>query len=351
LFALANGYWSFFLLRLANGIPLGGMLPLAWALNIEYVPKRYRATIVTIIMMGYSLGTALGGPIATWLIPKIGWQAVFILGGAVSLAAAGVLFVMLPESIRFLVSKGRGNEQIRTIMRRLAPQIALPDEVEYTVTDETARHSGFRPELLFRGELAWITPLIWVAYIFSSMAVFFIVNWTPLVFEALKFTRAQAAAAASMNSAMGAVGGLLLMRFTDRHGAIAITAMPIITCILLLIAGLVTIGHAPFLALNALIGGFLIGGHFGLHSICGIFYPSAYRGNGAGWATSVAKIGSVAGPALGGIILSTSMPVRNIFVVLAICPAVFAVCIYAVGRMHRRILGRAAHQEAVAHAL
>src|SRR6516164_3585807 len=28
LFALANGYWSFFLLRLVNGIPLGGMLPL-----------------------------------------------------------------------------------------------------------------------------------------------------------------------------------------------------------------------------------------------------------------------------------------------------------------------------------
>jgi MFS transporter, AAHS family, 4-hydroxybenzoate transporter len=351
LFALADGYWSFFLLRLANGIPLGGMLPLAWALNIEYVPKRYRATIVTIVMMGYSLGTALGGPIATWLIPKIGWQAVFILGGVVSLAAAVVLFLMLPESIRFLVSKGRGNQQIRTIVRRLAPQIALPDQVEYTVTDETARHSGFRPGLLFRGELACITPLIWVAYIFSSMAVFFIVNWTPLVFEALKFTRAQAAAAASMNSAMGAVGGLLLMRFTDKRGAIAITAMPTITCILLLIAGLVTLGHAPFLALNALIGGFLIGGHFGLHSICGIFYPSAYRGNGAGWATSVAKIGSVAGPALGGIILSTSMPVRNIFVVLAICPAVFAVCIYAVGRMHRRILGREAHHEAAAHAL
>jgi AAHS family 4-hydroxybenzoate transporter-like MFS transporter len=100
------------------------------------------------------------------------------------------------------------------------------------------------------------------------------------------------------------------------------------------------------LVLNALIGGFLIGGHFGLHSICGIFYPSAYRGNGAGWATSVAKIGSVAGPALGGVILSTSLPVRNIFVVLAICPAIFAVCIYAVGLMHRRILGRETQDEA-----
>src|SRR5215472_594396 len=104
-FYLANSYAALFALRLANGIPLGGMLPLAWALNIEYAPKRYRATIVTVIMMGYSLGTALGGPIAIWLIPKLGWQAVFLLGGAISLVCAGVLFLMLPESIRFLVAK------------------------------------------------------------------------------------------------------------------------------------------------------------------------------------------------------------------------------------------------------
>jgi MFS transporter, AAHS family, 4-hydroxybenzoate transporter len=50
----------------------------------------------------------------------------------------------------------------------------------------------------------------------------------------------------------------------------------------------------------------------------------------------------VAGPPLNGIILSTSLPVRDIFAVLAVCPAVLAVCIYIVGRMHRRILGREA---------
>jgi len=40
--------------------------------------------------------------------------------------------------------------------------------------------------------------------------------------------------------------------------------------------------------------------------------------------------------------LSTSLPVRDIFAVLAVCPAVLAICIYIVGRMHRRILGREA---------
>lgn len=341
-FALADSYPSLWILRLIDGIPLGGMLPLAWALNIEYVPTRFRATIVTVVMMGYSLGTALGGPIAVWLIPKLGWQAVFIIGGIVSLVSAGVLFAILPESIRFLASKGQQPDRIAAILRRIAPGRPFPADANFIVADEGTHRKNFKPSLLFQGELRWITPFIWVAYIFSSMAVFFIVNWTPLVFEALHFTRGQAATAASLNSAMGAVGGLLLMRFTDKRGAIAITAMPIMTFILLLIAGMVSMAQAPFLVLSALIGGCLIGGHFGMHSICGIFYPSAYRANGAGWATSVAKIGSVAGPILGGVILSTSLPVRHIFVVLAVCPAVFAICIYVVGRMHTRILGREA---------
>ena len=339
-FYLANSYASLFALRLMNGIPLGGMLPLAWALNIEYAPKRYRATIVTIVMMGYSLGTALGGPVANRLIPQFGWKSVFIAGGIAALVSAVVLFLILPESIRFLASKGRKPERIAAILGRIAPGLSVPAGVTFVVADEETRAKDFRPSLLFLGEMRLITPLIWMAYIASSFAVFFIVNWTPLVFEALKYTRSEAATAAAMNSAMGAIGGLLLMRFTDKRGAIAITVMPVVTMILLLSASFTSLSHGAFLVLNAMIGGFLIGGHFGMHSICGIFYPSAYRANGAGWATSVAKIGSVAGPMVGGWVLATSLPVRYIFAVLAVCPFIFAICIYAVGRMHSRILGR-----------
>lgn len=345
-FALANSYGTLFSLRFIDGLPLGGMLPLAWALNIEYVPKRYRATIVTVIMMGYSLGTALGGPIAIWLIPKFGWKSVFVFGGAFSLVCAGILFAMLPESIRFLASKGlstaRVGERIARIVGRIAPGHPISADATFVVSDESQRNKDFKPSLLFAGELRWITPLVWIGYIASSLAVFFIVNWTPVVFEALKYSRKEAATAASLYSAMGAVGGLLLMRFTDKRGAIAITVMPVMTAILLLAASFVRMGHLQFMVLSAITGGFLIGGHFGMHSICGIFYPSAYRANGAGWATSIAKIGSVAGPILGGIVLSTSLPVRYVFAVLAVCPVVFAICIFVVGRMHRKILGREA---------
>jgi MFS transporter, AAHS family, 4-hydroxybenzoate transporter len=338
-FVLADGYASLLVLRLIDGVALGGMLPLSWALNIEYSPKRYRSTIVTLIMIGYSVGVALGGPTANLLIPRYGWQALFAVGGILSLVAALALLLMLPESARFLASKARAPQRVAELLRRLTGE-AVPADAHFVVADEAGQSRDFNPGLLFRDQLRFITPLLWLAYIASSMAVFFLATWTPLVFEALHFTRAQAALAGSMSAIAGAVGGLLLMRFTDNVGAIAITTMPLIAVPLLLGAAFVDVGQAGFFALFALIALFLIGGHFGLHSIAGIFYPSAYRANGAGWATSVAKIGSIAGPFAAGLILSTSLPVRYIFAVLAVCPAVFVVCIFIVGRIHSSILRR-----------
>jgi len=332
-FSLCTNYGALMTVRFIDGIALGGMLPLAWALNVEYAPKHYRSTIVTVIMIGYSVGTAVGGPIALWLIPSFGWQSVFVFGGALSLLAAGVLFAMLPESVRFLTSKGGSPEVIARLLHRVTGEAVSPD-ARFVIPDEEGFAKDFKPALLFRGWLRWITPLYWIGYIFSSMTAFFLATWTPLVFEALKFSRPEAAAAGSISAVAGAIGGLLLMRFTDRRGPIAIAVMPLVAIPLLLIAAFVNVGHAAFMALFGLIAMFLIGGHFGNHSIAGIFYPSAYRGNGAGWATSVAKIGSIAGPFLAGVILSTNLPTRNIFAVLAICPAVFVICIFVVGRIY-----------------
>jgi MFS transporter, AAHS family, 4-hydroxybenzoate transporter len=340
-FALVGSYGGFLAMRLAVGIGTGGMLPLAWALNIEYAPKRWRSSIVTVVMLGYSAGISLGGPIAVWLIPRFGWQSVFLFGGLLSLLAAIALIVQLPESIRFMVIRQDDPRTIAAILRRITPDRVVPHNAHFVMRDEDTTAKGFSPLLLFRGALRWITPMLWVGYIFSSMAVFFLATWTPLVFEALAYSRPEAAAAGSITAVAGALGGLALMRFTDNWGAIAVAAMPAMAVPLLLLGGFADVGHAGFMLLIGLIAFALIGGHFGLHSIAGIFYPSAWRGNGAGWATSVAKVGSIAGPFLGGLILSTSLPVRQIFALLAVCPAMVLLCMLVVGRLHSRMLREA----------
>jgi MFS transporter, AAHS family, 4-hydroxybenzoate transporter len=345
--AFSRSYEQLLALRFLDGIAIGGMLPLSWALNIEFAPKRFRSTIVTTVMVGYSLGTALGGPVTVWLAPNYGWGSVFLVGGGLSFVSAVALVAMLPESVRYLASQGRKPETIARIVRRLAPELQLPANPRFVVTDEGTASRSFNVRLLFENELRVITPLLWIAYIFSSMTAFFLATWTPLVFESLGFSRATAAWAATVNSAFGALGGLSLMRFTDKFGAIAITVMPLLAIPLLLATAFADLGSDGFRVATAFITLFLIGGHFGLHSIAGIFYPSAYRSNGTGWATSVAKIGSIAGPYIAGLILATNLPVRNIYAVVAICPAVFVLCILAIGKMHTKILGRESKSEAV----
>ena len=334
-YALADSYGALVGIRLVDGLAIGGMLPLCWALNMEYVPRRYRSTVVTIIMLGYSFGSSLGGPVANFLIPRFGWQSIYVFGGICSLASAALLFAVLPESLRFLVAKRAAPARIIAALRRLAPGLVLPPAPRFIVSDEAGHGPArnFSVKMLFRGRLAAITPLFWLGYIASSMTAFFLATWTPMLFESLGFARADAASAASVNSLGGMLGGLLLMRFIDGRGPIMVTMMPLLAIPLLLTAGLADLAHPAFLAVTFLVYVALIGGHYGMHSTAGIFYPSSIRANGAGWATSVAKIGSIAGPLLGGLILSTSLPIRLIFVCLAVCPACLALCMFAVGRL------------------
>ncbi len=333
-FYWVSGYPGLLTLRFLDGIPLGGLLPLVFALGIEYSPYRFRASVVTIIMVGYSLGTAIGGPLANALAPGFGWKSIFIVGGSAGLASAALLFVRLPESIRFLVSKGGQTPAIRAILQRTYPSLHLAPDVDFHMSDEPGKARNFRPQLLFHGRLAKITPLVWLAYTLSSFTVFLIVNWTPVFFESLGYTRAQAATAASLNSLAGALAGVCLMRFTDKRGPGMMTVMPIATAILLLYLGLSGDSGRVFLLLSVAMGGVMIGGHFGMHSICGLYYPSAYRSNGAGWAISVAKIGAVAGPIAGGQLLAAGFSVRTIYALLAIAPVLFAICSLALGRVY-----------------
>jgi AAHS family 4-hydroxybenzoate transporter-like MFS transporter len=333
--ALTSSYGGLLAARFAVGIGTGGLLPVCWALNIEYAPKRFRASVVTLVMLGYSAGVSLGGPAVLWLEPNYGWQSVFIMGGALSLAATVALVALLPESLRFLTAQARDRAAIRRILHRLAPALALPEDARFVLGDEKDEPRRFHPALLFHGELRWITPMLWLATIFSAMATFFLSTWTPLVFHSLNFPPAEAAAAGSIAAISGAVGGLTLMRFTDHYGAVAIAAMPLLAIPLLLTGGLVDIGGDGLLVLVGMIAFALIGGHLGMNSIAGMFYPSALRASGAGWATAIGKIGSILGPLLAGVVLSTSLPTRCVFAVAAVCPVLMLMSLLTIWRVQR----------------
>ena len=129
------------------------------------------------------------------------------------------------------------------------------------------------------------------------------------------------------------------MRFTDRLGARAVAFYPALAIPVLLMQGFDLVPMHLFLAANVLGGLLISGGHFGILSIAGIFYPSAIRASGAGWATSVAKVGGILGPIVGAAVLSSGLPVTRSYALLAVCPVILFVCAFGIHIVTRAPVG------------
>ncbi len=201
---------------------------------------------------------------------------------------------------------------------------------------QPATRSERGPASLFAGPLRVVTPLLWIGYAASSMASYFFTTWGPLVFERIGLSREMSAYGTSLNSLCGAIGGVILMRFIDRVGAVSLAIMPAIAVPLLLIVGFGNVGSTMFVILMASLMLFLGGSHYGVFSVTGTFYPTTHRALGTGWASGMGKLGSIAAPYLGGWLLASQLPVERTFAVLAICPAVFCACMLTVGILERR---------------
>jgi AAHS family 4-hydroxybenzoate transporter-like MFS transporter len=324
--ALAGSYEALVGMRFVNGLALGGLLPLAWALNIEFVPKRMRATVVTIIMVGYSFGSALAGPLTNAIAPGHGWQGVYLAGGLGTLVCAVALWIWLPESIRFLVLSGRRPAAVAGTLRRLDPACDATADDRFVLSDEVKTAGKVPLKELFAGPLRAVTPLLWLGFFMSSLGVFFTSSFGPTVLESLGFPRPTAALVKSSVSLLGAAAGLLLMRFTDRKGPIAIATYPALAVPVLLVVGYGLLSGDAFLAMVLLGSGLVMGGHFGVQSIAGVYYPSAVRATGGGFASGVAKLGAILGPLVGAAVLSSHLPVVRTYALLAICPAALVFC-------------------------
>jgi len=103
-------------LRFITGLGLGCIMPNAMALVGEFSTPAHRVKRMMLVSCGFTLGAALGGFISAALIPAYGWRAVFWVGGAVPLVLAVAMLAALPESLQFLVLKGRSDRALRWLV-------------------------------------------------------------------------------------------------------------------------------------------------------------------------------------------------------------------------------------------
>ena len=83
LHAFGRGLWSFFSLRVLLGLTEGLNFPAAMKAVSEWFPKKDRALAASIVRVGTGIGALTAPILVGFLIYQFGWQAAFIVPGAV----------------------------------------------------------------------------------------------------------------------------------------------------------------------------------------------------------------------------------------------------------------------------
>jgi AAHS family 4-hydroxybenzoate transporter-like MFS transporter len=327
-------------LRFLTGLGLGGLLPNVVALNTELAPRRMRAAFVIIVFFGMPLGGALPGPIAAELMPRFGWPVIFLVGGLAPLLIGVFLLRLMPESIKYLLLHEHRRADALGLLRRLRPEIAIPEEARFAVPAATAR-TGASPKELFSGGLALMTPLLWLAFACNLMANFIVNSWLPTLLQEGGFSVASAAYITTLLFVGGMAGGGVMVFLVDRWGVLP--AAGLFLCGVPLAAGLGFAGSAPAaLSLLSLGLGFcIVGIQNGLNAISGMLYPTPCRAKGAGWAFAAGRCGAVLGPMIGAALVARHASLPQFFLAPAIAMAVGAAASLALLRLCRRRFGGA----------
>jgi DHA1 family inner membrane transport protein len=95
--AMAPDFWSFTFLRFLTGLPHGAYFGVASLVAASMVPPNKRARAVGRVMLGLTIATLLGTPLATFMGQLLSWRAAFYLVGGIGALTVALVWYFKPK--------------------------------------------------------------------------------------------------------------------------------------------------------------------------------------------------------------------------------------------------------------
>ena len=319
--AYAQSQLQLLALRFVTGVGIGGMLATLTALVSEYSNDKRRGICMGLLQSGYPLGALLGGMVAAQIIQLADWRSLFLFGGGLSAVLLPLVVIRLPESLDFLSRSGlsvEGNMKGRLLERF---DLSEPHHSMVEVMDQGVGswRSCFTPS-----EVRINTLLLWSCYLTLMFSFYFVVSWTPKLLVDAGLSTSQGISAGAILQAGGLIGGLVIGFLGSRYAVNKLTAWFFsLSVVLILVYGWADAELTTLMILAAMMGFFLIGAMIGLYTIGPALYDSKSRVTGVGLAIGVGRLGAIAAPFAGGLLLEAGLDVSLIYAVFA-APLVLA---------------------------
>jgi putative MFS transporter len=322
--ALAPGFAVLLVCRFVQGIGVGGEMPVAAVYINELSKARGRGRFFLLYEMLFPIGLMMTGQIGALLVPRFGWQVMFLIGGIPGLMITWLL-LRLPESPRWLISRGRlaEAEAIVREMEAHAPQtaalrVAGGELTASTPSSSSGERRGTWAELL-RASYRHRTIVAWILWSCAYFITNGLNNWMPTLYNRVyALDLQQSLRAGTLTNVMQVIvlfgcafvidrtGRRLWMVASFAAGAVMLGALGLFGAhSVAAVIALVTLSYGIVGSANAV-----------LYLYTPEIYPTRMRAIGTGAATCWLRLASAAAPLLVGSIVAAG-GIRSVFLMFA----------------------------------
>lgn len=325
--ALASNHYELAFIRFFGGLGFGAVLPNATALIAEWMPKKLRSYMISVMIIGVPVGGMIGAAISNGLIEQYGWQSTFIVGGILGIVLSAMLFFTLPESPKFLVLHSEGGRGVVPLFNKAfgAGKYALEDT--YAVPEgKRATWSD-----ILRDEHRKNSLGIALAFAANLMVFYGMVNWLPTIMTARGFALEQALSAAMYYNLAALLGAAIFAPIYPWIGQQRGLYIPLVGSVfsLSLLVFIFSVEGQDMLpiVISLVVAGITLAGlQVGLYSLAAAIYPTDCRSTGIGFAAGAGRLGPIFSAAAGGVVLDLA---NGTFYFFGFC--VFAMLLAIIG--------------------
>ncbi|SPA32636.1 MFS transporter [Cupriavidus taiwanensis] len=307
---LADSVTSLMIYRVLLGFGMGMEFPIGLSMVSEIVPAKSRGKYVAILEGFWPIGFIAAGALTYLLLPVIGWRGIFI---ALAVPAVFVFVVrrMVPESPRWLEDVGRKSEA-DTVMAGIEQRVErasgrpLP-AVSATFGGAQAPSRKARFMELWSGPYARRTIMLWSVWFFALLGYYGLTTWLGALLQQAGYAVTKSVLYTVYISLAGIPGFIFSAWLLEKWGRKPTCALMLIGSAVAAYAyGQAAVHRLPveqLIAAGLCMQFFLFGMWSVLYAYTPELYPTRSRATGSGFASSIGRIGSLAGPYLVGVLL------------------------------------------------